>query len=180
MKKQLVGAAALVIFIAVCRFVPHLANFSPMICVALFAGHFFKKRIAYAIILVAMVLTDIVLGLTTHYPMFGAWTFFTYTGFFAIMFAGTRIHSLTERVPLSALALLGSSLGFWVWTNLGVWLTSGMYPMTLGGFSSCFALAIPFLQHNVLSAGIWFVLLFGAQRIAHTVTSLQKRSSHGL
>jgi hypothetical protein len=50
---------------------------------------------------------------------------------------------------------------FFVLSNLGVWLMSGMYPLTSAGLVECFVMALPFLQNSVTSTFVFMGLLFG-------------------
>ena len=54
--------------------------------------------------------------------------------------------------------LLGTT-GFWVWTNLGVYLHSGLYIKTITGFIACYSAALPFLQKALIGDLFWFVTL---------------------
>ena len=163
MKAQSIFAISLVLFACVSRVLPHLANFSPLICVALFAGRYFDKRTAVLGLIFTLLISDILLGVVYHYPIFGTWTLFTYTGFLAILALGIRIPSLEQRFILSFVTLLGSSFGFWVWTNLSSWLT--MYPKDLAGFIACYVAGIPFLQNSVIGTMAWFLAMWFVMRI---------------
>jgi hypothetical protein len=63
-------------------------------------------------------------------------------------------------------AAVASSVLFFVLTNLGVWLFSGMYPRTAEGLVACYAAAVPFFQ-NTLAGDLFFsALLFGGFALA--------------
>lgn len=165
--KHIIALVSLVMFICICRIVPHLANFSPMICVALFVGRFFNARVAAGLLVGAMLVSDVCLHYMSHYAVFGSWTFFVYTGLLATLLLGGRLYYLEERFSLGVLAVLGSAVGFWVWTNIGVWLFAGMYQHTLSGLAACYAAAIPFLQYNVLGSGLWYLVGFLVLRVVY-------------
>jgi hypothetical protein len=59
-------------------------------------------------------------------------------------------------------ALLGSSVFFWIWTNLGVWATSGMYPMSADGLVACYLAAVPFLRNSMLGDMAWGLVFFAS------------------
>ena len=50
---------------------------------------------------------------------------------------------------------------FYVVTNFGMWLFSGIYPRTLGGLEACYIAAIPFFQNTVAGDLVYTGLLFG-------------------
>jgi len=168
MKKSVATIVGLIIFICVCRVIPHLANFSPMICVALFAGNIIQKRFAVAAVLLGMLLSDILLAWVYHYPMLGSWSFFTYTGLAAILLIGARIAHLSGRFMPGLIAVLASNLGFWVWTNLGTWAFSGMYHVNFNGLITCYTAAIPFLQHSTMSAMVWYLVFLAGSVVVFT------------
>jgi hypothetical protein len=62
------------------------------------------------------------------------------------------------RIGLAAVA---SSVLFFVVTNFGVWLSSGMYPLTPSGLAACYAAAIPFFQNTLAGDLFYSALLFG-------------------
>lgn len=58
--------------------------------------------------------------------------------------------------------IVTASLAYWLWTNLGVWLTSGIYAKNLAGLANCYVAALPFLQNAMLGDLIWTTVIFGA------------------
>ena len=156
MLKSYVTAVLLIGFVCACRLMPHFANFSPMIFLALFMTRFFNKAMAFGMVIIAMIVSDILLSMHSSYSTFGSWTWFTYSALLMIGYVGSKIGHLEERFSLGMLSILGAGLGFWVWTNFGVWLCSGFYARDFAGFMQCYVAAIPFLQHSLLSAYLCF------------------------
>ena len=147
-----------ILFICVVsRLVPHLANMTPFIALSLFAGKRLKPLTAVLLMGVSLLLSDFLLSRTLGYPMLGNWMWFTYSAIILITLFGQRYQYSRAK----GLAVAGSAcLGFWLWTNFGVFLLSGMYPLTLAGFSVCFIAAIPFLMHSLVGNLLWMVVLF--------------------
>ena len=50
---------------------------------------------------------------------------------------------------------------FYIVTNFGMWLFSGIYPRTLAGLEACYVAAIPFFQNTVAGDLVYTALLFG-------------------
>ena len=50
---------------------------------------------------------------------------------------------------------------FFIITNFGMWLFSGIYPHTAAGFAACYVAAIPFFQNTVAGDLFYATLLFG-------------------
>ena len=134
-----------IIIAAVIRLIPHPPNFAPITAMALFSGlNFQNKKLAYAIPILAMIVSDLFLG-------FYSISIFVYLSFIAITYIGTTI----KKINISNIFL--SSLLFFIITNLGVWILG--YPMTIEGLLACFTLALPFFGY-ALAGDLFFSLLF--------------------
>jgi len=59
-------------------------------------------------------------------------------------------------------ASLSSSVLFFVVSNFGVWIGSGMYPHTGLGLTACYLAAIPFFTGTVASDFIYSAVFFGS------------------
>ena len=154
MKKPLLAALSAIAFIIMARITPHLANFSPMIAVALVAGSVASRRMALAVVAVGLFVSDVILAQMMQYPIAGLWSLFTYSGLLAVVMLGTRFKNLHQESAVGAMAVLGADCSFWVWTNFGSWV--GDYPHTMNGLIACFTAGLPFLQHSAVSALVWF------------------------
>ncbi|MFL6737131.1 MAG: DUF6580 family putative transport protein [Sphingomonas sp.] len=156
----IVAAAAL-------RLVPHPPNFSPIDAMALFSGAYLGRRqIAFIAPLAALLLSDAVLGF--------------YHGMATVYASVAMIVALgwglsQRRSPLRvAVAAVAGSIIFFVTTNLGMWLFSGIYPVTYAGLVACYAAALPFFQNTVAGDLFYAVLLFGGFALAqHFVPRLR-------
>lgn len=147
---------------AVLRLVPHPPNFTPIGAMALFSGAYIGRRpLALLVPLAALFLSDLVLGFYHGVAtVYSATALIVLIGYFAL----DRVSP--ARVGLAALA---SSILFFTITNLGMWLFSGFYPVTIAGLETCFVAAIPFFQNTVAGDLFYSVLLFGGFRIAETL-----------
>jgi hypothetical protein len=143
----IVAAAAL-------RLVPHPPNFSPIDAMALFSGAYLGRRaLAFAAPLAALLLSDLVLGFYS-----GMWVQYLTVALVVLLswLALKRVSPLRIGVAAGA-----SSVLFFLVTNLGVWLLSGMYPQTLPGLGACYVAAIPFFQNTLAGDLFYSGLLFG-------------------
>lgn len=141
------------------RVIPHVPNFSPVMSSALFAGAKLDRKSAVFSILGLMVVTDIILSQIHGTSVFGWWTLFTFSGVVAVVLLGRAIKENFSGARFFGCAL-GGSLLFWTWTNLGTWMTSGLYSLDGAGFIACYAAAIPFLKTALLGDLIWSLVLF--------------------
>jgi hypothetical protein len=151
---RLAALLSAILVAAALRLLPHPPNFTPIGAMALFGGAYLGRRgLAFVAPLAAMLLSDAILG-------FHSGMLFVYASVALIVligwFVGQRISPL--RVGTAALA---SSVLFFVITNFGTWLLSGMYPLTVSGLAACYVAAIPFFQNTVAGDLVYSALLFG-------------------
>lgn len=141
---------------AMLRLVPHPPNFTPIGAMALFSGAMLGRRgpIAFAAPLGALLLSDLALGL--FYPGMA----FVYASVALVVVIGWAVASRRTFVAVGA-AALASSVAFFILTNFGMWLFSGLYPLTAAGLAACFVAAIPFFQNSLAGDLFYSALLFG-------------------
>lgn len=141
------------------RLIPHLPNFSPEIVFAVYLGMRSPKVLMYFNILLMAVVSDALIGWQRpHFPSFGSWTFFTYSALLIIGWSGARIRTKSLKRTFVITTCL-ATLGYWLWTNLGVWLVADFYPHTPAGFVACYTLALPFLANSLTASMSWYVII---------------------
>lgn len=156
------------------RCLPHLANVSPFTNLSLFASRNLNRAVACATILCAMLVSDLVLFFSFGYQSFFMYSLFTYSGFLAMALFGKKLSFVSSAQIVGArpwaLVLKGGTLlvwvwlftcGYWLWTNLGVWLVSGLYSRTPHGLLACYFAALPFLRNAFMGDAIWALIIFG-------------------
>lgn len=143
-----------------------LPNISPVAAMALFGGACFSnKKIAFALPLLVMFFTDAALELAYQagwraYAGFHATMPFVYIGFLLTVAIGIFIKDNVKLLPLLGAGLLASSV-FFIVSNFGVWMATGMYPKTLDGLITCYVAAIPFFHYSVIGDLFFTGALFG-------------------
>jgi hypothetical protein len=159
------------------RVLPHLPNMNPVLGVGVVAGSLWGRKVTLLPLLLSMVFSDIVLSLWSGYPAFGEWTLFTYSGMGFIFLLAPRLTKGGSKLKILGV-VGGSSFGYWIWTNFGVWVmasqTHGGYAMSLDGLVACFAAALPFLPLSFFGDLVWAFLLLVA------VDFLQEKKSFGM
>jgi cellulose synthase/poly-beta-1,6-N-acetylglucosamine synthase-like glycosyltransferase len=160
MKLRLIALVSVISALALYRILPHPVNFTPVMAVALFAGaRFDDRRIAFLMPLLAMLLSDLVIGL--HETML-----FVYAGMALAVVFGLLIRRHRGFMPVVSATVVGS-VGFFVISNFGAWLYSpGLYSRDWAGLSAAYAAAIPFYQNSLLSDVVFSALLFGGWALA--------------
>ncbi len=170
-EKQVLLATVWIVLGVFARFLPHPPNVSPMNSIALFGGANLSAKAAFLITFLAMIASDILIATVQGHAAFGWWTLFTYTGFAAMILAGNLFLRNRFTAPRAFTLILGSSVGFWLWTNFGIWATGDhqMYPRTLEGLAACYAAAIPFLANSVAGDLVWGSVFFFTFALAKKV-----------
>jgi len=147
----------IILFLAFSRLIPHPPNFTPLGAMALLAGANFKDlRIALIIPLVAMLISDALLGF--HSSML-----YVYCAV-AIIILGS--HLLIKRCTLLNMTVgaVTSAVVFFIVTNFGAWLSHDMYPHTLAGLQQAYIAGLPFFKNTLVSNLIFTAVGFFALR----------------
>ncbi len=153
-KKNLITAGGLVSFAIISRLLIHGQNWETLTAVTVVAAALLGSYFGFVVALLSVIGSDSVIGNT---PIL----MFTWTAWAMIGLSNALWHkSFTKRgVMLNTFILtasgLMSTLGFYFWTNFGVWLTGPnyptlMYPMTWNGLVQCYVMALPFLRHQLI------------------------------
>jgi hypothetical protein len=121
---------------------------------------------AFIVPFLALFLSDLVLGL--HNSMI-----FVYAGFALTVAIGFL---LKNRVTITntAFATVISSLLFFLLTNLGAWMTSGLYARSAEGLMQAYVAGIPFFQNSLLGNLLFVAVIFGGYHLLQkNVSSLR-------
>lgn len=141
-EKSLFFVVAIGLFIYMSRVLPHSANFSPVIALALLSGFVGKGRwYGFVIPVSALFLSDLHIGL---YP---GWAF-TYIPLVLAVVLG---HFMTTKATSLLMYGLLGAITFFIVSNFGVWLYSGMYTPDFAGLLKCYEMGIPFFRLTLFS-----------------------------
>jgi len=156
---RIIALLSAIVLAAALRLVPHPPNFTPIGAMALFSGAYLGRRaLGFAAPICAMVLSDAILGFYS-----GFWI--TYSAVALIVVVGWIALSRVTVLRVAG-AALASSILFFLVSNFGTWLMSGMYPHDSAGLTACYVAAIPFFQNTVAGDLFYVTLLFGGLRVA--------------
>jgi hypothetical protein len=146
---------------AALRLVPHPPNFSPIDAMALFSGAYLAKRwMSFVAPVAALLVSDAVLGF-----YHGVATVYATVALIVVVGWWLSSRRSAGRIALAAVA---GSVIFFVLTNFGMWLSSGIYPLTPAGLAACYTAAIPFFQNTLAGDLFYAALLFGGFHLAET------------
>jgi hypothetical protein len=152
MKRSLL-ATLLVVLATAMRIAPHPWNLTPVGAIALFAGASFdRKRWSFAVPLISLFLSDIVIGFHSLIPV-------VYAAFAASVLIGMLIRRVTPQ-SVAAGAIASATL-FYIVTNFAMWTVSTIYAKTFAGLVACYVAGIPFYGTMVAGDLLYSAALFG-------------------
>lgn len=173
-KKTLILSGLFILFGAFSRLFTFLPNFSALEALALFGGAYIAMRyVAILIPLIAMFLSDLVINNTIARPFFpdqeGMVIFSDYMiwntiAIVCIVLFG-RIILKKINMLNGLLGIIGATAIFWIISNIGAWLTMGIFPITFTGMMENFAFALPFLKNSLLGNLVFGAVLFGSYEL---------------
>lgn len=147
------------------RLLPHPPNMTPIGGMALWGGNRLTGIWRYVVVLLPMLVSDLFLGSHSTLPyVYGSLLLITWLAGFL---------KKTSIMTLAGAALIASTI-FFVVTNLGVWLTSPLYPHTFAGLLACYTAALPFFQYTLIGDLAYTALFFGLE---YGVTTYAQRHS---
>lgn len=146
----------LVILTVLTRLLPHPPNFTPVGALGLYTGAYANRLSTWLVPLLALLISDVIIGLYEPVAMI-----MVYAGFIASMVLGRFMLSRNRGLVSVFGASIVSAVMFFLFSNLGVWLSGTLYPLTLGGLSACFIAALPFFGNTLAGHVIYSLVLFG-------------------
>ena len=152
---KLATPATFVLIGAVARILPHAPNFAPVGAMALFGGAYMSKKQALTLPILAMVLSDLVIGFDSL-PM----RLSVYGSFLLIVLLGMRIKNCIS-VKNTIFVSLSASVLFFLITNSAVWAFGSLYPKTVEGLAQSYFFAIPFFRNTLFGDLFYNGAFFG-------------------
>ena len=153
-RSRVLTLTSVVLAAAATRVLPHPPNLTSIAAVAMFAGaHFDDRRLAFAIPICAMLVSDVILGFHSGVPA-------VYVSICVIVGLGLLLRSRRQPALIAATAVAGALLFFAI-TNFSVWALGGLYPRTTAGLAACYIAALPFLRNTLIGDLAYSLLLFG-------------------
>ncbi len=161
----------IILFGAFMRLIPHWPNFTPIAAIALFGGTYFsRKYLAFLIPLIAMFVSDLIIGF--HSNMIAVYIAFAITVMIGFI--------LNKKINIATIAgaSITASIIFFLVTNFAAWIALPIYPKNFAGLMESYLAALVFFNdgsygvsfflNNVLSGlfynGIFFGVFYLAQQ----------------
>ena len=151
--------AAMILFAAIIRVVPHPWNLAPVGAMALFSGAVIRNRwAAFLFPLLALLAGDFFVGFHVLMPV-------VYASFLISVTIGSWLRDNRTVLRLGGAVLLGAAQFFLI-TNFGVWLFLHSYPKTLAGLAACYLAGVPFFWNTLAGDAFFSAVFFGALYLA--------------
>jgi len=141
---------------------PYLPNFTPIAAVALFSGFYLNKKYSLLVALLAMLVSDLIIGFYSPSVMASV-----YSSFILIGLLGMWLRKHKNAGNLLMVTVFSSAL-FYLVTNFAVWAFPGsfmMYPKTWQGLMECYIMGLPFLRNTAMGDLFYVGAFFGAYEL---------------
>ncbi|HDZ86694.1 hypothetical protein LCGC14_0847940 [marine sediment metagenome] len=147
------------------RLVPHAPNFAPIAALALFGAVYLNKKYSIILPVAALIISDFFIG-------FYSWKILAsvYISFGLVGLIGLWVRKNKKVATVIGGTLAGSVL-FYIVTNFAVWAFTAMYPHTLQGLITCYAVAIPFFRNTLMGDLFYVGLFFGSYELAMALSA---------
>ena len=156
----------LVAFAVTMRLLPHPPNFAPIAAIAIFSGALLPRKYAYILPLVAMIISDIFIGL--HPLVYATW------GSFALIAVLAEYTMRRPNVSKMVGTTLAGSLIFFVISNFAVWAQGTMYSQNFAGLVQCYYNALPFFRNTAMGDLTYVAFLFGSYYLIKIIVKQSK------
>ena len=153
----------LIVFAVATRLVPHPPNFTPIGAIGLFSGAYLTIKRFWLVPIIALLISDYLIGIYPPVAMLSVYFSFIISAIIGRVLLQSNTTSL--RIGGAAFA---SAIQFFVITNLGVWSTGLMYPMTSSGLVESYVMAIPYFGNTLVGDLFYSLLLFGCFSLVTT------------
>jgi hypothetical protein len=139
-----------------------LANFTAIGAISLFAGYFFRPRIAaFLVPLAVMIISNLCLK---HYNNFSQMSIVYLALLLPVAFGLLLRRNLKAwSVVTGALA---TSVTFFIITNFAEWAFYDLYPHNASGLMAGYVAALPFFRNTLLSDMLFSGVIFGTYAVA--------------
>ena len=149
------GAAVLLVFVAAfSRLLPHPANFTAIAAIALFGGVYLEKRFAFIVPILAMLMSDYVIGF--YSGMYWVYGSFVLVGLIGRMAEKPQKGSIRSGWRYCEFDAVFCRYQFWSVDDTRI-----NVPPTWAGLVECYVFAIPFFR-NTLAGDLFFVTVMFA------------------
>lgn len=161
-KKDLLIIFLVVLFGILSRTIFHIGHNTEFItAISLASGYFFtNKKLSILTTFLILAISDLVIG--NSIIMIFTWSAFLFGNLIGIFLSKIKLsnHKLLKLAAGSEIAAIFSTIVFFLWTNLGVVLTTNAYQKTFEGVMQSYMNGLVFLRPQMIGNMIFVPLIF--------------------
>lgn len=159
----------LLIFFAIAvRLFPHAPNMTPITAIAFVGSLYLKRRWAILLPILALFLSDLLIGFYDWKIMLTVYGSFALIGFLSLVAAKYR-----ALLPVG-LSVIGASLIFFLITNGAVWAFSPWYEKSISGLLYSYELGLPFLRNMLIGDVLYTTALVAVFECVRVLCALPR------
>lgn len=176
-------AYIILLLAALSRLVPHAMHGVGLNITAVGGGLLFfgsrRPRWQAMFAVAVMAITDVYLTRYVYgYPFHLQSYAVTWIWYGAVCLLGNGLLLRVTVLRVTA-AVVSSATGFYLLSNLVVWMGGSLYPHTEAGLADCYAAALPFYGNDLVSTALTAGVLFALPVVAtHMVGVIEQYRSH--
>lgn len=121
-------------------------NIEFLTAAGLTTSYFLNRKYATLTMLAGLIISDFVIGNSSVFIF--TWTGFLFTPLFASL-AKKKTYSLIQKASIIQVSGSITTIIFFLWTNLGVVITTSMYSKNLAGLIDSYINGLPFLYNQL-------------------------------
>lgn len=142
------------------RIIPHMPNAAPIAALALWSGAYLPKRWGWIVPVVAMIVSDSIVGSYDTRLMA-----VVYASFVMSVIIGWFVRGQFQPTRV-LVATLASSVFFFLTTNFAVWAFSHWYAHTASGLMLAYTYGLPFFRNTLLGDLLYTGVFFGVYELS--------------
>jgi hypothetical protein len=151
----------------------HWWAFTPVVASLLFFGAKMPRKYMWTPVAL-LAGADVLLSRMYGYPftadLLVSWAFYA-----GVAYLGSAMLSENAKPAKLVVASLGSSVTFFVLSNLAVWAFYPTYPHTFKGLATCFVAAIPFYRNQPVADLLFTMVFFSVPVLLSAVQPSEKK-----
>ena len=134
--------------------IPHIWNFTAIGALAIFSGAQFSNRgLAFILPLLAMAISDIVIG--------NGFSLLVYFGFTAMVACGFLVRSRVNFTNVVLASFISASVFFLI-TNFAFFYPATLYPHNISGILTSYTAGLPFFRNMLIGNMVFSAVLFSS------------------
>ncbi|MCB9819267.1 hypothetical protein H6789_00960 [Candidatus Nomurabacteria bacterium] len=160
-------ACSLILFGIIMRLMPHAPNATPIVALAFVGSLYLGRRWSIILPLMALLLSDLLIGFYDWRIMFSVYGSFALIGF--LSWICRKYNSFLS----TGVTVITGSLLFFLLTNTAVWLFSPWYEKSISGLLYAYELGLPFLRNMLTGDIVYTLVLIGVFEVAFALSRVK-------